>query len=306
MMNFKANIMKGKEGYEALYEYLRSGIHLIGVYDTGAAIAKGDEYDKAFTCDPHIIENLWLGNDKRTNGQEIRRYYFKPKAAGLICLDIDCKNGKDGISEFYECCKLNGKTKDLLPKILQELPNNFPCFVKTPNNGYHLYFKERGEREVKITHLPNAPAVEVKTKQLTAAGSFKDGEPYVLYGNLDEIPSLPDFIENAISVKKSQEQGTKSIPIQKKKKKFYTKSSLVKKDWGKPTWDKITEWTQEDNSPEISAGRHMKAFYLALHAKTHKYTFDETLDELQDDATVNTLDEREIRDAVKGVYKSNR
>jgi hypothetical protein len=242
--------MKGKEGCEALCEYLRSGIHLIGVYDNGATIAKGDEYDKAFTCDLPIIENLWLGNDKRTNGQEIRRYYFKPKAVGLICLDIDCKNGKDGISEFYNFCRTRGKSKEQLPKMLQELRNNFPCFVKTPNGCYHLYFKDRGEREGKITHLPNTPAVEVKTKQLTAAGSFKDGKPYVLYGDISAAPLLPIFIENVIFNTETMKKNPNEIRVllQKQKGKQRIKSSQQKKDLGKPSWDKITEWTENDNS----------------------------------------------------------
>jgi hypothetical protein len=301
---------KGKEGLAALQEYTQAGIGLIGAYDNGAAIAKGDDYEKAFSCDLPIIENLWLGNDKRTNGQEIRRYYFKPIIAGLICLDIDCKNGKDGISEFYNFCRTRGKSKEQLPKMLQELPNNFPCFVKTPNDGYHLYFKDRGKKEVKIVHLPHLPnalAVEVKTKQLTAAGSFKDGKPYVLYGKISAAPLLPNFIENAIFNTETIGKNPSEIRIlfQKQKGKQHIKSLQQKKDWGKPSWDKITEWTQEDKFLEISTGRNKRAFYLALHAKTHKYTFDETLNEILNDTTVNSLPEREIRDVVKSVYKAN-
>jgi hypothetical protein len=297
---------KGKEGLAALQEYPQLGIGLIGAYDNGATIAKGDDYEKAFTCDLHIIELTWKGKNERAKWQSIRRYYFKPKAAGLICLDIDCKNGKDGISEFYNFCRTRGKSKEQLPKMLQELPNNFPCFVKTPNGGYHLYFKERGEREVKIPHLPKAPSVEVKTKQLTAAGSFKDGKPYILYGDISAAPLLPIFIKNAIfnteTMKKNPREKRVLFPKQKGKQRV--KSLQQKKDWEKPSWDKITEWTQEDKFLEISGGRNKRAFHLALKANTHKYTFDETLNEILNDTTVNSLPEREIRDVVKSAYKN--
>jgi hypothetical protein len=289
---------------DALKEYVQAGIGLIGAYDNGATIAKGDEYDKAFTCDPNIIRLMWAGKDERAKWQPIRRYYFKPTIAGLICLDIDCKNGKDGIAEFYNFCRARGKSKEHLPKMLQELPNNFPCFVKTPNGGYHLYFKERGEREVKITHLPNAPAVEVKTKQLTAAGSFKDGKPYILYGNISAAPLLPIFIENAIFNTETMRKNPNKITVLLQKQKKRTYKTHGNKDWGKPSWDKITEWTEKDNSQEIGVGRNKRAFHLALHAKTHKYTFGETLNELLNDTTVNSLPEREIRDVVKSVYKN--
>jgi hypothetical protein len=305
MMDFKANIMKGKEGLDALREYLQAEIGLIGAYDSGATIAKGDEYDKAFTCDLSIIKFLWIGKHEKAKWQKIRRYYFKPETAGLICLDIDCKNGKDGIAEFYNFCEARGKRKEHLPKMLQNIPRNFPCYVKTPNGGYHLYFKDRGEREVKTTHLPNAPAVEVKTKQLTAAGSFKDRKPYILYGDISAAPLLPSFIEYAFFNMETWMKNPNDVRVllQNQKGKQRINSSQQKKDWGKPSWEQITEWTEKDNALEIAVGRNKRSFCLALHAKNHKYTSDETLNELLNDATINSLPEREIRDVVKSVYK---
>jgi hypothetical protein len=175
--------------------------------------------------------------------------------------------------------------------------------VTTPNGGYHLYFRVAKDFETKMPCLPNAPSVEVKSKQLTAGGSYKDGKPYVLHGDLEKIPSLPKFIEGAICAKRCQEQQRKTVLAQKKKS--YTKPSSLKKDWEKPSWAKIVEWMEEDNGG-MFLGRNDRAFKLASKAKSHKYTFDETLNELLNDATVNSLPEREIRDVVKSVYKYNR
>lgn len=50
---------KGKEGLDALGEYLQAGIRLIGAYDSGAVIASGNEIDKAFTHNISVIKNLW-------------------------------------------------------------------------------------------------------------------------------------------------------------------------------------------------------------------------------------------------------
>jgi hypothetical protein len=284
---------------DALREYLQAGIKLIGAYDSGAAIAKGDEYDKAFTCDMGVIENLWEGKDTRTNGQKIRRYYFKPKDSGLVCLDIDCKNEKNGLREFYDCfCKTVGKPKEMLPIILQDLPNKFPCWTETPNGGYHLYFKYNDE--VKAARLPNAPSVEVKFLQLTAAGSFKEGKPYVLHGDISEAPLLPKFIESAIfntEIIKKETREKNNISQKQKKGRYKTNS---KRDWGE-----ITKWTERDNSFEIAAGRNRRATYLAMHAKRHGYSQDETLSELLNDPTVNSLPTKEMEYLVKCIYKRN-
>lgn len=186
-----------------------------------------------------------------------------------------------------------------MPTILQDLPNNFTCWVETPNSGYHLYFKYKGE--VKATHLSNALSVEVKSKQLTAAGSFKDGKPYVLHGSISAAPFLPKFIEVAIcdiELIKKKTNEINSFPQKQKRNRYKTTS---RKDCEKPSWEKITEWTEKDNPFEIAVGRNRRATYLAMHAKRKGYDEDETLFELLNDPTVNDLPEKEIRDTVKNI-----
>jgi hypothetical protein len=287
-----------------LQKYCDAGIKLIGVYSNGSQIASGTDIETAYTCDPDVIRNLSLGKDPRTKGQKMNRFYFRPSHCGLLCIDIDIKNGKDGLAEFYNFCKRKGKSKRHLPKELQELPDSFSCYTITPNSGYHLYFKhawtQKQQQQKKSYCL--CSGVEI-TYQLTAAGSFKEGKPYTLHGDIPAAPTLPKFIETAIFSTEIIKKKTKELngSFQNKKNGIYKTSS--KKDWGKPSWQQITQWSEEDNPSEISIGRNARAFYLAVHAKTHGYSEYETLNEIRNDPTVNSLPEREIQTIVRSVYK---
>jgi hypothetical protein len=301
----KVIIAQQKDGVLGdIEKYCAAGIKLIGVYANGSQIASGEEIENAYTCDPEIIRKLMIGKDPRTNGQKINRFYFRPNSCGLLCIDIDIKNGKDGLVQFYDFCKRNGKGKRQLPKGLQYLPDSFPCYTTTANSGYHLYFKhdwtQKQQQGKKVYYL--CSGVEIPY-QLTAAGSFKEGKPYVLHGDISVAPTLPKFIENAIFNAEIIKKKTNELNaiIQKQKGKTYKLKS--KKDWGKPTWQQIIQWTEEDNQPEISIGRNARAFYLAVHAKTHGYSEYETLNGLRNDSTVSSLPEKEIQTIVNSAYK---
>jgi len=277
--------LKTREGTEALAYMTGKGIALIGAYDTGATIAKGEAWASAFTADMKIIDGLRAGTDSRIKGR-ITRFYFLPDKAGLLCLDIDRKNGKDGIEEFYLWAEQAGKPRHLLPHILQDLPHNFPCYVSTPSGGFHLYFRYAGARLQKRPLSPITPAVEIKhgPPGLTSPGSYKNGLPYILHGELDQAPPLPAFILAAI-----EPQGQRAAAY----------IPQGKKEWGKPSWDKIREWTEKDGA---GAGRNDRAFNLARHARNHGYTEAEALNAIRQDADINGLPEKEIETAIMSAY----
>ena len=179
-------------GLAALLHFAQKGIALIGAYESGATIAGGDEYDKAFTIDTKRITELYKTG---YNGQPINRFYFIPQQAGFICLDIDRKKGKqDGLQSLY-----NEFGRDTLPAALAEI-ESFPCYVTTPSGGLHLYFKYNGE-PIKSGYI--CPEVEVKHGKpgLTAPGSSKDGKPYILHGNLEDAPPLYGIILERLTAK---------------------------------------------------------------------------------------------------------
>lgn len=196
-----------RQGIEALEYMTACGIKLIGAYDSGAAIAKGADYLPAFTADITEIKNLMEGRAKRSR---IQRFYFIPQDAGLLCLDIDRKQGKpDGLKELYKLFP-----KDTLPRALQDIEQFFPCYVSTPSGGYHLYFKYNGEL-IRKTDL--CPEVEVKHGKpgLTVPGSRKENGDYILHGNLDDAPWLYGIIIDRIAELQNpkQEQAAADRPV---------------------------------------------------------------------------------------------
>jgi len=186
--------LKAREGLEALGYMGGRGIPLIGAYASGAMIGKQEPEN--FTTDRAEIAALMAGEGNRrgrAKGTIIQRFYFIPQAAGLLCLDIDRKPGKsDGLKELYKLFP-----KDTLPRALQDIERYFPCYVKTPSGGYHLYFKYAGET-VRKTDL--CPEVEVKHGKpgLTAPGSRKENGEYILYGDIENAPPLYGIIIDRI------------------------------------------------------------------------------------------------------------
>jgi hypothetical protein len=283
--------MIDREGIPALQYMTGRGIALIGAYDSGAAIAKGEAWAATFTADYAIISALLAGQDSRAKGK-INRFYFIPQTAGLLCLDIDRKNGKDGIQEFYSFCERAGKPRHLLPAIFRDLPQSFPCYVSTPSGGYHLYFKYTGGKVQKKLLAPDTPAVEIKqgAPGLTVPGSYKGGRPYVLHGDIDAAPPLPAFILESLVPPKPQAPA-------------YRPATDVKKEWGRPSWDKIKEWTETDGN---FSGRNDKAFSYAVHARNHGWTERDTLDQLRGEPSLDGLPETEIITAARSAYSKGK
>jgi hypothetical protein len=279
--------IKTREGPEALAYMTGKGIALIGAYESGATIAKGESWATAFTTDMKIIDALRAGEDSRAKGR-ITRFYFLPERAGFLCLDIDRKNGKDGIEEFYSWAERAGKPRHLLPRFLQDIPANFPCYVETPSGGLHLYFSYSGGRVQKKPLAPETPGVEVKhgAPGLTSPGSYKNGCPYILHGDLENAPQLPAFILAAIEPPKPRAAA-------------YIPQPQAKKEWGKPSWDKVREWTEADGA---GAGRNDRAFNLARHARNHGYTEAETLAAMRGEQYLDGLPEKEIETAVHSAF----
>jgi len=284
----RTSSMRKHKGLAALKHMINLNVALIGVYESGATIAKGEAWAGAFATDMDTINTLWAGTNSRAKGTKIQRFYFIPQAARLLCLDIDNKNGKDGIKEFYLFCEKIGKPRHLLPNYLQDIPQSFPCYVSTPSGGFHLYFSYFGEKLQKKPLSPEAPGVEVIHGKpgITSPGSYKNGKPYILHGNIKNAPLFPLFI--LTEIEKS-----------KKKPPAYIPHGKIIKDSGRPSWEKIREWTEMDG---VGAGRNDRAFHLARHARNHGYTESETLDTLKHEPSLDGLPQKEIETTVKSAF----
>ena len=262
--------LKTREGIEALEYMLSQGIPLIGNYESGASInkgkAQGDPQEKAYTSDLKTIKSLMAGQgDKhgRAKGTQIRRFSFRPHAAGLFCLDIDRKPNKpDGLKELQKVFDLA-----TLPDELTDIESHFPCYVKTPNNGYHLYFKYTG---APIKKADLFTSIELKYDQLTAPGSVnKDGKPYVLYGAIENAPPLFGLILDKIQKAGKQAGQEKQVP---------QKAAADRTSYTPPTYTEKQRITLDDLAMETTGGNHDKQVQFAGKAFRCGYTANEALD----------------------------
>ena len=201
--------------FETLSKYLENGIFLMGINDYNALLTEAEE--NALESEHLHLERPVVGKKpgftrslirnknelkKYISGKTsfktksgiikfpVRRFSFLPAQAGLICIDVDVKNGVNGIEEMR-------KFADKIGLDLKETFNK-TTHVKTPNGGYHFYFKyPHGPNEKFKNEL--CPGVEIKAgkRALTAAGSTKtieiNGKKYQrLYKMIGKIEdSLP-------------------------------------------------------------------------------------------------------------------
>lgn len=172
-----------------LRQYTELGIALAARNDYNALIE--NEFSQRYTNDFSKIEAMANGKHNFISttfpkGTPVKRFSFVPAKHGFICFDIDNKNGVNGIEALKEFAKEKGL----------DLKNTFnkTAFVKTPNKGFHFYFKCRYTGKLK---KDLCRGVEIKSNlDLTAGGSIKDGKPYILKGKLAEALELPkEFLE---------------------------------------------------------------------------------------------------------------
>jgi hypothetical protein len=240
----------------------------------------------------HDITNYTLGPTLWRYGERYKAFI----RGRFLCLDIDRKPADiaadpehgDGLRNFEAFLNRVGKPPALRPQALRDIAaGSFPCYVTTPSNGLHLYFKYAGPpvKGILTTH------VEIKTWTITAPGSFKDGKPYRLRGSMSDAPPLYGFGFILDALPKQKEAPVKQFrPLQEKK------------DWGLPSREKLVEWTDADGRG--TAGRNEWTYSFALHAKTHRWNKTDTLEVLQNEPRISGLPEQEIISAVESAYRS--
>jgi hypothetical protein len=270
------DLPEARQGFEALTHIVEHGIPVKNFYD------KSPDNDA-----------VSYGFDALT----LQKYGDRFKAfirGRFLCLDIDRKPADiakdpehgDGLRNFEVFLDRIGKLRNMRPHELRDIEGgSFPCFVTTPSGGLHLYFRYAGLPAAGIltTH------VEVKTWTITAPGSFKDGRPYVLYGNISDVPPLPKFLNDRLPKTKQVTLAPRFIPLGK-----------TKFD-GATTWEKIVEFTDKDG--QGTGGRNEWAYSTALHAKTHNWNKADTLEALRNEPRISGLPDQEIINTVDSAYR---
>jgi hypothetical protein len=235
-----------REGLEALQYVMANGIGIKYLYDKTP-----DNEKESYSTETPIEQ-----------GKHYKAYI----RGRFLCLDIDIKNGKNGILDLDRLLTSWGKPQEKRPAALRNIEaGSFPCFVRTPSGGYHLYFKYHGQQPERGLFSNDYKSIEIKSTSITAPGSVNtEGKPYVLIGNFEQAPELYPFI--AAKLPKAITTPKKFIP-------------MTKKEYGRPSWELITQWTDKDGRGD--GGRDEYAYSLALHAATHDWPKNDTRRELE-------------------------
>lgn len=113
---------------------------------------------------------------------------------GLVVVDVDVKNGRDGIADL---------------KHLPDMPETYT--VKTPSGGLHLYYRLPPGVEVSNSarNLPAGIDVRGAGGYVLAPGSIVDGKPYVIARDLPVAPAPEWLLERLrTAAERTTESGT--------------------------------------------------------------------------------------------------
>jgi hypothetical protein len=172
----------------------------------GAKHHTGD-YDarRGFWNDRRILEDIVAGKgdpDGRGRCKPCPVLKFEPGQAGFVCLDLDRNhaNGADGLAGLLASVR---RAFTIVPSYFQDIEGgSFPCYVKTPSGGVHLYFRYTGGQRLgtKYQALPGVDFFHLGSMPF-APGSVKVGKPpYELYGSLKMAPMVPRKLLEAIGI----------------------------------------------------------------------------------------------------------
>lgn len=117
--------------------------------------------------------------------------------SGLVVIDLDTKNGKNGPEEFAK----------LLAQLGIELPPTLT--VRTPSGGTHLYFQAPPGVEIRLSASQIAKGVDIRAwgGQVVAPGSVADGRPYTVEDNTDPAPLPTALVEHLLRMPSSRSRA---------------------------------------------------------------------------------------------------
>lgn len=145
---------------------------------------------------------------------------------GLVVLDVDNKNGKNGSQILSE---------------LNETPNTYT--VKTPNGGYHYYFKTN--ESIESRNYGNGLEIKSSRNQVVAPYSTINGKTYEIKYDIDMAEFPMWLFETLESTRKSNEIYSNVIPLQQvewsedEKLRLETFLEKIDPDLDYETWLKV-------------------------------------------------------------------
>ena len=147
--------------------------------------------------------------DASADPQQVKRWAKKHPAAniafptgqstGIVVVDLDVKNGINGIANFKKLCKELGIS----------IPPTYT--LRTPSGGKHFYFKSQHAADINSSASKLAPGVDVKAigGYIVGEGSVIDGNRYSrISGSLDELATMPKKLRLALQSKAKKRRAS--------------------------------------------------------------------------------------------------
>jgi replicative DNA helicase len=126
--------------------------------------------------------------------------------SNLVVVDLDTKNGKNGISSF----------KALIEELGADYEKVCDTYtVTTPSGGLHLYYESPPGVEIRLSASQLASGVDIRAwgGMVVAAGSVIDGAVYAVINNRDPAPLPPLVTERLLALPSSKSRASKAERI---------------------------------------------------------------------------------------------
>jgi hypothetical protein len=136
------------------------------------------DWEHRACADPARVEQAFRGRWAGCN------YGVACGPSGLVVVDLDRDEAKDGRAEFVALCKARGLEQP--PQVLM---------IRTPRGGVHLYFAALPGREIRNSASRIGPGIDVRGRggYVVGPGSVIDGRPYAVIASLPVLP-LPGWL----------------------------------------------------------------------------------------------------------------
>lgn len=220
----------------------------------------------------------WVNEHRTWGNRHWVTFYAKPATKGMLVIDIDAHEGKEnGFQNLNNFLRTH-------PDITRD---DFatPVYVNSAGGGEHLYF--RTNRPADTEYKSAIAGIDILTGNSSVAtgGSIKNGNLYVLHGNLADTPLLSEKLYPFFTKPKRIITATTPQAHNTARRNNTYKHKQGEK-WVYKTLDEICMWA-DANTAEHNYNQKQFAsrvgWYCAMLEHEHKgentseYTLDKTL-----------------------------
>lgn len=201
---------KVSKAVKAALSYVQIGYHVLPLQPNSKIPAINNGYKNAFLDEDLIVK--WFDDDYYNIG------IATGKVSNLLVIDVDCKNGIDGLVHWKKLVKQLGISDDTWT-------------VKTPSGGFHFYYDTTNIDVSSITvGIKLLPGVDWRCNggYVVALPSTIDGKEYEIFNKKRLIPCPKALIDYLIKAKKhSKNKVTKKVKNVAGKKQKSSASAIT-------------------------------------------------------------------------------